>query len=203
MLQFEAYKKHLKNSQLIALLTEYFFFNQPTVHADYTIVLGMNLWQRPASAAVELYHQGMSGKLILCGGHNNKIGQPEAAAIHEFTLAHGVPSENLLVDTTSLNTYENISNALALLRANAFNTHNITLNIISIHFHARRALLTAEQLFSGAKRMNAVTYPSIHYQASDWYESETGIINVFSELNKLIEYFPEKIPASILELLDQ
>lgn len=203
MLQFDAYKKHLKNNQLIALLTEYFFFNQPTVHADYTIVLGMNLWQRPASVAVQIYHQGMSGKLILCGGYNNKIGQPEAAAMHEFALAKGIPSADLLVDAASLNTYENISNALDVLRSSAYNINDITLNIVSIHFHARRALLTAEQLFSDAKQLNAVTYPSIHYQANDWYESETGIINVFSELNKLIEYFPEKIPAPILELLNQ
>lgn len=201
MLQFEAYKKQLKNNQLIALLTEYFFFHQPTVHADYTIVLGMNLWQKPASTAVELYQQGMSGKLILCGGLNSKIGRPEAAAMHEFTLAKGIPPADLLVDAASLNTYENISNALDLLRSSAYNTDDITLNIISIHFHARRALLTTEQLFSNAKQMNAVTYPSIHYQASDWYESETGINNVFSELNKLIEYFPEKIPAAILDLL--
>jgi len=196
-----SYKKHLQNKALIDAMTEFFFFNQPTVHADYSIVLGMNLWQRPISTAIALYHQGISGKLILCGGFNATIQQEEATAMQQFAIENGIPTQDLMLDKTSLNTYENIANAFSLLKMHQGDVDDISLNIISIHFHARRALFTAEQLFPNARLISAVTYPSIHYTAFNWHQSETGIMNVFSELDKLIRYFPDNIPESLSELL--
>ncbi len=195
------YKKYLKNKALVDSLTELFFFNQPAAHADYSIVLGMNLWQRPISTAITLYHQGISGKLILCGGFNSTIQQEEATVMQQFALEKGIPPKDLMLDNVSLNTYENIANALNLLKTSKLDVDQITLNIISIHFHARRALLTAEKLFPTARMISTVTYPSIHYTAANWHQSETGILNVFSELNKLIRYFPDKIPTTLSELV--
>jgi len=195
------YKKYLQSKVLLDALTEFFFFNQPAAHADYTIVLGMNLWQRPISTAIALYRQGISGKLILCGGFNATIQQEEATVMQQFALEQGIPPQYLMLDKASLNTHENIANAFNLLKMHQLDVDHITLNIISIHFHARRALLTAQALFPNAKLISTVTYPSIHYSAINWHQSELGILNVFSELDKLIRYFPDKIPASLSELL--
>lgn len=200
MLELENYNELLASPDLVDTLTQLFFYEERKQHADFSIVLGMNLWRRPISVAVEMYHDGLSGKLVLCGGFNNKINKTEAFEMYDFALAAGIPEQDILVDSKSLNTFENITNAYQLIKTDTPNLSTLRLNVVSIHFHAKRALLTSCKCFDAVKQIESVSYPSLYYDSSNWFESEVGIRNVFTELEKLSIYFPHAIPSELLKL---
>jgi vancomycin permeability regulator SanA len=199
--ELEKLKAVIKTPALIDALTQLFFYEEKPRHAHFSIVLGMSLWHRPIAVAVKLYQQGLTDKLILCGGYNHKIDRKEALEMYQYAIESGIPQQDILIDAQSRNTFENISNALDLIEKNSFDICSIKLNIVSIHFHAKRAILTAQQLLPHAKQMTTVTYPSIHYDASNWFKSDIGVRNVFSELDKLSKYFPHQIPPALINII--
>ncbi|RFC31653.1 MAG: DUF218 domain-containing protein [Candidatus Nitrotoga sp. SPKER] len=179
-------------------LTQFIFVPDNVLQADATIVLGMSLWERPLARAIELYRQGLAGKLVLCGGYNLKIDAIEALQMYRKAKSIGIPNSDMLVDPDSSNTAENFSTAALLLQANNIEITRSVVNIVSIHFHSRRALLTAQQVFGKDIQFGIATYPSVHYTSKTWYETETGHRNVCDEIEKITRYFPEnRLPEGI------
>lgn len=171
-------------------LTHFIFVPDNVLKADATIVLGMSLWERPLARAIDLYRQGLAGRLVLCGGYNPKIGAIEALKMYREAKSIGIPDSDILVDPDSSNTAENFSNAVFLLQANNIGTTRSVVNIVSIHFHSRRALLTAQKVFGNGVQFGTATYPSVHYTSKTWYETEAGRRNVFDEIEKIARSFP-------------
>lgn len=179
-------------------LTQFIFFPDNVLQADATIVLGMSLWERPLARAIELYRQGLAGKLILCGGYNLKIDAIEALKMYRKAKSIGIPDSDILVDPDSSNTAENFSNAAFLLQANNIEITRSVVNIVSIHFHGRRALLTAQKMFGKGVQFGIATYPSVHYTSKTWYETEAGRQNVFDEIEKIARSFPgNRLPEGV------
>ncbi|OZA08444.1 MAG: hypothetical protein B7X97_06300 [Methylotenera sp. 17-45-7] len=201
MHKLENFKGLLNDAHVVDALTQLFFYEEPPIQANFSIVLGMTLWHRPIATAVKLYQQGLSDKLVLCGGYNQKIQKKEALEMYQFALDAGIPQRDILVDSESKNTFENISNALDLIAKNLSDASSIRLNIVSIHFHAKRAALTAQQFFPYTKQIATVSYSSIHYDASNWFKNDIGICNVFSELEKISNYYPQNIPPALAKII--
>jgi len=179
-------------------LTQFIFVPDDVLKADATIVLGMSLWERPLARAIDLYRQGLAGRLVLCGGYNPKIDAIEALKMYREAKSIGIPDSDILVDPDSSNTAENFSTAVFLLQANNIGITRSVVNIVSIHFHSRRALLTAQKMFGNGVQFGTATYPSIHYTSSTWYETDVGRRNVFDEIEKIARYFPgNKLPEGI------
>jgi uncharacterized SAM-binding protein YcdF (DUF218 family) len=174
----------------IDALTHFIFVPDNALKADATIVLGMSLWHRPLARAVDLYRQGLSGQLVLCGGYNQKIGAVEALEMYRKAKSIGIPDSDILVDSDSRNTAENFSNAVSLIKANGIEATRSVVNIVAIHFHIRRALLTAQNIFDHGVQFGTVTYPSVYYTSKTWHETEAGRRNVLDEIEKIARYFP-------------
>lgn len=147
--------------------------------ADIAVVLGMTRWRRPLECALALYRRGVVSRLLLTGGYNHRIQAVEAWEMAGLARAEGVPAEHLIVDPNASNTLENAINA-------AHHMQDVSSAVlVAIHYHARRARLTARKVFPSRVTLGLATYPSLFYTSDDWHLSERGRRDAFSELSKL------------------
>ncbi len=127
------------------------FGNQNTdVHADAAVVLGAAVYRnRPSPVfrerinhAIKLYQEGQVDALIFTGGLGGGDQITEGEAARQYALAAGVPDEDIHIEITSKNTYENLSNAQQIMAYQGF----ATVLVVSDPLHMRRAMLYAEDL---------------------------------------------------------
>lgn len=175
---------------------KYLFMEDCEVAADFTIVLGITLWHRPLMRALELYESGLSGTLILSGGHNAKLSASEASQMYNHAVSLGVDREKMICDLKSTNTRENFENSFSLI-SKATPAKRLSINVVAINYHMRRALLTAQDVLPKDTRIGKASYPSIHFSRSDWSKSERGIRDVMCELEKIRRYFPAEFPSKM------
>ncbi|RMH65247.1 MAG: YdcF family protein [Cyanobacteria bacterium J003] len=110
-----------------------------------------------------LFRQGYAPHLILSGGRIDWLSEPfqrgEATDMAEIATTCGVPMDKILLDTTSLNTYENAVNVKALLEKHSIQGE---LLLVTSAYHMPRAVAIFRRL--GMNIIPAPTdyrYPSI------------------------------------------
>ncbi len=110
--------------------------------SKYGLVFGNSmLIKERVSKAVELYQQKRVQKLVFMGGINGVSNQDgelisEAERMEQLALSLGVKKEDILLDYTSNNTFENVENALSILKEELPLITNIT--VITSEFHLKR-----------------------------------------------------------------
>ena len=185
-------------------LSDFLFLSDAPVDAEVTIVLGMTLWRRPLSRALELHRNGQAGRLLLTGGYNAAIDRVEALAMRDAALAAGVSARDLLVDPRARHTGENFVNCRSLIEAHLPpNPGRRSINVVAIGFHMRRALLTAGQVLGPGPRIGTASYPSVHHTPNDWHLTVRGRADVLGEIRKIARYFPDAVPAGIRRVLQR
>lgn len=117
--------------------------NMP-VRADVGIVLGATLWndkpspglQERLDQALRLYKEGLFDRLIVTGGlDHNGSSLTEAEGMRNYLVTKGVPGSSIALDRTSRSTYENLTNAKAIMEKQGW-----TSAIIVTHrYHGSRA----------------------------------------------------------------
>ena len=93
--------------------------------------------------AIELYRKGAAPKLLLSG--DNSIAEySEPDCMLQYTLAQGVPPEDIFLDYAGFSTYESVYRAKAVFRAD---------RVIAVtqRYHLFRALRTCKALGLTAK----------------------------------------------------
>ncbi len=105
----------MKNLQI---LWDYLSLRQSVERAD--VILGFGCYDdNVARRAAELYHQGFAPRILFTGGlGRNTAGlfsRSEAEIFAAVAMALGVPEEDILLETRSANTKENIEFTRALL----------------------------------------------------------------------------------------
>lgn len=109
------------------------------ISSEYALVFGNNmLIKERVNTSVDAYRNGRVKKIIYMGGANGISNQdnstiPEAIKMKELALSLGVKEEDILIDDTSNNTFENIENAMKLLPKDV--SH---ISIITSEFHLKR-----------------------------------------------------------------
>lgn len=95
----------------VKVLWDYMHMNMPLEKADYIVGFGCYN-EEIALRAAELYREGWAPKVVFTGGlGRNTKGmwtQPEAERFSAIAQAQGVPAEDILLETQSTNTGENI-----------------------------------------------------------------------------------------------
>ena len=139
-------------------ITEYAnqFSERPS---DAAIILGAAIkddkpspvFRERINHGVNLYNNGKVQVLIFTGGGGR--GQPfsEAEVAKAFAMSQGVPESDILTETRSTITFENLTEAKALLTANELDT----VLLVSDPLHMKRAMKIAEDL-----KINAVSSPT-------------------------------------------
>jgi uncharacterized SAM-binding protein YcdF (DUF218 family) len=120
------------------------------IQVDGVIVLGAAVWGSQPSPvfrerinhAIELYENGYTSVLIFTGGKsdNNRLAESEVAK--QYAVDHGIPANDILVETVSRTTEQNLYYAKQLVV-----NHNLTnLIIVSDPLHMKRAMLIAKDM---------------------------------------------------------
>lgn len=110
--------------------------NQPSERTLCRLERGLRHWQK-----------GEHELIIVCGGiFKPKSVQTIAAGIvmQQWLMNNGVPEEKIIVESLSLDTYENIRFADMLLKYAGYTPNEIELTIITQWQHACRAAWTAK-----------------------------------------------------------
>jgi len=164
-----------------------------------------------AIVATDLFHQGMFPRLVFTGANApttiDRFPQGEAMAYRDYAIAHGVPSDAILVDTAAANTEQNIKFSRALLEGQGVEIHSVLL--MSRPYQQRRAFATCKKLWP---EVDVVCYsrplPLDDYLASigdtkkvvDMLVGDTQRIEVYAERGFAI---PQDIPHGVRAAFDR
>ncbi|MGG4440016.1 YdcF family protein [Brevibacillus fortis] len=119
-------------------------------HATVGIVLGAAVWGEGPSPglrerleqAVTLYEEGYVSKLLVTGGLGEGKTITEAAVSRNYLVAKGIPEEDILLESKSTSTYENL-----LYGQQVLEEHDIQDALIISHdYHLARAMVMADSL---------------------------------------------------------
>lgn len=137
---------------------------------------GDRIWQ-----ALALYHRGKVDKILISGAHGfvQDRGLREAQQLRDELLVWGIPSEALLIDSLSKNTYENALESNKVIAH--YNLEASSFLLITSGLHMRRSMACFEKqglevtpystdLFTGPKRAyhwDEYIIPSLS-TANDW-----------------------------------
>ena len=119
-------------------------------HADAAVVLGAAVWgDRPSPVfreridhAIRLYQQGVIDSIIFTGGQGDAGELAEALVARQVALARGVPGADILTETQSWTTWQNLTYAHRV----ASDAGLERFLIVSDPLHMKRAVLMARDL---------------------------------------------------------
>ncbi|AEI44362.1 YdcF family protein [Paenibacillus mucilaginosus] len=121
-----------------------------TAPSDAAIVLGAAVWGSEPSPvlrerihhAVDLYRQRLVRKIIFTGGKGKGAGMAESEAAERYAVAIGVPKSDLLTESKSVITEENLRFALELGKTRGLRSYTI----VSDPLHLKRSMRMAADL---------------------------------------------------------
>ncbi len=158
--------------------------------ADCILVLGSKkacAYRVPA--AVKAYQGNRCAKMIMCGGKVRDFPEGSMSESRRMRLCAeslGVKSEDILVDEHSLNTVENVQQALVLLQRN-FGLHQIhSVLLVTTSYHMRRSLCIAQYLFP--KHIHVIPCPAddTNTRRDNWMNNPEGRNRALGEIKKII-----------------
>nr|WP_106782972.1 YdcF family protein [Lysinibacillus timonensis] len=129
------------------------------VKTDAAVVLGAATWGDDPSPvfserinhAIWLYEKGYVEKIIFTGGKGEGAQFAESEVARDYAIRNDIPSTDILIETKSTITEENLQYAY-----NLASEHDLkTFAIVSDPLHMKRAMLMAETI-----GMNAYTSPT-------------------------------------------
>ncbi len=128
----------------------------PTLPTRAEIELAVRWWRRFPDAP-----------LILCTGDNQNLGVTNAAVMADYAASLGVPRDCLVEEDRSRNTWENLSNALGIIRRREL----VQPTLVTHDLYTRRAVAVARKLSYPDLRWLSV--PSPGEPAHGWKRFQT------------------------------
>lgn len=142
---------------------------------------GDRIWQ-----AIDLYKKGKIKKMLISGdnGYISDKGLHEAEQMKEILVSWGFPSEDILVEGKSINTYENAKFTAEILRTLYPNLKKKLL--ITSGFHMRRAKACFEKtgLVVDCYSTDLYTGPKRHYYWDQFLIPDFSNLNTWHMYNK-------------------
>ncbi|MBR5093773.1 MAG: YdcF family protein [Oscillospiraceae bacterium] len=165
--------------------------------ADCIIVLGSSkasVYRVPVTARA--YLSGRADKMILCGGKIRAFPQgPMSEAQHMRICAEslGVKKEDIFVDERSLNTVENILQAMVILQRNFSLSRIGKVLLVTTAYHMRRSLCVARYLFPDHIEVMPCPADDTHTSRNTWMDDPAGRARALKEVHKIIAYVREGV----------
>lgn len=125
-----------------------FSFEDETRKADAAIILGAAVWGEEPSPVfkerihhgIQLYQDGYVKKIIFTGGKSDEGERAESEVARQYALNRGVSGKDILIETESTITEENLSYAFEVARKNQLESFLI----VSDPLHMKRAMSMAD-----------------------------------------------------------
>ena len=140
----------------------------PNLQLQWRLDAGIEAWVRHPSCV-----------LVVCGAQGSDEPAPEGEVMEAYLIAHGIPAEAVLKDTSSFNTRENLMNAADLLEGRE--VHSV--GIVTSDYHVARALALARDV--GFEDAQGIPSPTL----GGWHR----VKNVGREGIAWIKYWAEKL----------
>lgn len=117
------------------------------LNCDVAIVLGAactdnevsEVYKQRLNHAVDLYNVGRVDLIITTGGIGKGNSIADATVAKKYLSAQGIPADDVLEETTSVITQENLQNSKLIMEENGYDTALI----VSDPLHMKRAMLIA------------------------------------------------------------
>jgi uncharacterized SAM-binding protein YcdF (DUF218 family) len=101
---------------------------------------------KPTGAQIELAYQWWKrfphAKLIMSTGDNQGLGIANSTVMAEYAMGLGIPRENLIEESRSLNTHENLLYSMRIIQEE----HLKQPTLVTLDLYTRRAVATARKL---------------------------------------------------------
>jgi hypothetical protein len=139
--------------------------------------------------AVELLKAKRAQKIIMSGGQSDP---PEALVMKDAAIKLGVNDSDILLETKSTNTGENILFTKALLEE-IYGLNNIKrILLVTNFFHLRRCLLSMKTFIPDWIEYRLCGVLDINTRPDNWWTNEKGKTRVMNEIDRLIKYTRSK-----------
>ena len=160
-----------------------------TQPADAVVVLGAAAWGKNPSPVfrerinhgITLYRRGRAGKLVFTGGTPKAGYMTEAEVGRRYALAKGIPEEDILFESTSRDTVQNLLNTRDLLRRHHLNS----IIIVSDPYHLARAAAIAD--YAGLDYQTEAT-PTSRYNNQNGQNNQSNMKFMASEVMSLMMF---------------
>lgn len=157
---------------------------------DCIIVLGsIKATKYRVPVAVNAYNAGRANKIMLCGGALRDFPDGksiEAEHMYKRVLELGVPKENIILETTSQSTVENILCALVELQRTFWLNRVRKVLLVTTTYHMRRSLLIARYLFPGHIDIVPCPADDNNTNRDNWMHTPEGIERAKGEALNII-----------------
>lgn len=143
-------------------------------NTEYAIVFGNSmLINERVNTALEAYKIGRVKKLIFTGGVNGVSNQdnnqiPEAIRMKELAIKLGVKEEDILVEATSNNSFENVDNVFAMLPQDIN-----SIAIITSEFHLKRCMAIIKKKFPNMETILIASKDGFS-DSNNWFLSDNS-----------------------------
>lgn len=155
------------------------FFSKGEPEADYIIVLGaqMRSWgpsvvyKARLDSAIVYLNNNPEAKVVVTGGQggNEPVSEGEGGKV--YLMEQGISEDRIIVENTSLDTDENVSNALELINA----TDDMTIGIVTNNFHVFRGMMLARR-YTDADIMGIAAHTEYQYLPNNMVRETFGIL---------------------------
>lgn len=142
--------------------------------------------------AVQLYNEGRANKILFSGGAIwNGQSLPEALVLKNRAIELGIPEKDILVETVSTNTKENILASLLILDR-FFHLHHLKrILVVTASYHMRRTHLTLKTYMPNWIEYSLCPAEDRNTKKDNWFLNKYGRQRVIAESTKLIKYIQQ------------
>ncbi|MBN1966562.1 MAG: YdcF family protein [Anaerolineae bacterium] len=175
------------SDETIREITTCLDLHAPAARADLAFVFGTRL-PEPAHIAADLLRGGAVPAVVLTGGSNRLTGAKEALAHRAILLEAGIAAEQLIVESASTNTLENVTFALPLIAARLDLAALASILVIAKWMHCRRAIMTLKRHFPPGIRYYTCTYHPDGITPHNWFTSDERAAPVLRNWQSIPRY---------------
>ncbi len=150
----------------------------PPQNADAVLVLGAALkgtepsdtLARRLDTAIAYAQENPEAVIVVSGGQGPQEAIPEAHAMRDYLIGHGISESRILVEDQSRSTHQNFANAKLLLDER-FGAGSYTTVFVTNDYHILRGYLNAESV--GMTDVHGLAYHTLPYTAPPSYMRES------------------------------
>lgn len=173
-------------------------------HNNVAVLLGgPGMIPYRADKGIWLYEEQKVEKVLVSGGIgylNTDRTTPEAFKMRDYLLSQGIPDKDILVESFSRSTIENMANSLAILEGLLYNLNETELTVVTSDFHLRRSMgLLINALGNSTNVYGAGSKDGVT-DIDSWQNTFAGRKQIMQEALLLIKYAKEhRIPDMEIE----
>ncbi len=148
-------------------IAQYLDLHAPPQPADLAFVFGTRL-PEPAHLAADLFQGHLAKYIVLTGGSNRSTGVQEALLHTDLLLVRGVPEDRIILETSSVNTFQNVEFALAEISARLALENIKGITAVVKWYHSRRCLMILKRHLPPGIRYYVESYEPEAVTRSGW-----------------------------------